>query len=251
MWLLQKLDLVHFLAPLELGQSSSDSKAFEGFKSLSNVITPSEDTTILSMKGADFLVNGTSLYSVLLNVPLIDQLVLMPFQNLTLQLHPPSSPPPPPHTFLRIRIACLSFFTIYITVEVSGICFYITYQVIHIKQCWFLMSAFISLLKDLNWVWSLSLPVFLALAWILCKGLKGAASIPTDDLISPHPHFYPTPQLGAVEIMTHWFFRHPLQELTFARSHSSLKQSDIGMSFQIRLFSPLKVQRMVWLGLPL
>ena len=66
------------------------------------------------------------------------------------------------------------------------------------------------------------------------KGLKGAASIPTDDLI---------PQLGAAEIITPL-----LQELTFTRAHSSLKQSEIGMPFQTQLLPLLKVQRMVWLG---
>ena len=40
-------------------------------------------------------------------------------------------------------------------------------------------------------------------------------------------------------------------KLTFTRAHSSLKQLEIGMPFQIRLFPLLKVQRMVWLGLHL
>ena len=38
--------------------------AFKGFKHLSNLITSSVDTTILSMKGANLLVNGSSLYAV-------------------------------------------------------------------------------------------------------------------------------------------------------------------------------------------
>ena len=37
--------------------NSSGPKAFEGFKLLCYLITPSEETTILSMKGADLLVN--------------------------------------------------------------------------------------------------------------------------------------------------------------------------------------------------
>ena len=45
-------------------------------------------------------------------------------------------------------------------------------------------------------------------------------------------------------------FQTPLQELTFTRAHSSLKQSEIGMPFQIRSLPLLKEQRMVWLGLP-
>ena len=60
-----------------------------------------------------------------------------------------------------------------------------------------------------------------------------------------------SPQLGTVEIIIHWLFRPPLQELTFTkkRAHSSLKQSEIGMPF--RLLPMLKVQRIVWLGLSL
>ena len=58
-----------------------------------------------------------------------------------------------------------------------------------------------------------------------------------------------SPQLGAVEIITLWLFRPPLQELIFTRAPSSLKQSDIGMSFQVRSLRLLKRQRMVWLGL--
>ena len=44
------------------------------------------------------------------------------------------------------------------------------------------------------------------------KCLKGADSIPTDDLI---------PQLGA----THWIFIPQLLEMTFSRTHSSLKNN--------------------------
>ena len=69
---------------------------------------------------------------------------------------------------------------------------------------------------------------------------KGAASIPTDDLIPPIRHSRNHHSLT---------FRTPLQELTFTRAHSSHKQSEIGMPFQIRSLPLLKVQRMVWLGL--
>ena len=74
---------------------------------------------------------------------------------------------------------------------------------------------------------------------LLYKGLNGAASIPTDDLI-----------LLIRRSRSH-DFRHPLQELIITRAHSSLKQSEIGMSFQIWLLSLLKVWMIVWLGLPL
>ena len=82
---------------------------------------------------------------------------------------------------------------------------------------------------------------------LLYKGLKGATSIPTDDL-SPPPPPPPPPQLGTVEITTRWLFRPQLQELTFTWAHSSLKQSEIRMPFQIRSLPLLKEQRMVWLG---
>ena len=48
------------------------------------------------------------------------------------------------------------------------------------------------------------------------KCLKDADSIPTDDLI---------PQLGATEIITHWIFIPQLLEMTFSRTHSSLKNN--------------------------
>ena len=62
----QILDLVHLLAPLELQDEAYQVLRFlrEGVKPLSKLITPSENTTILSMKGADLLLNGTPLYSV-------------------------------------------------------------------------------------------------------------------------------------------------------------------------------------------
>ena len=61
---------------------------------------------------------------------------------------------------------------------------------------------------------------------LLYKGLKGAACIPTDDLIPP---------------IRRNRNRHSLTFQTPAtRAHSSLKQSEIGMSFQIRSLPLLK-----------
>ena len=79
---------------------------------------------------------------------------------------------------------------------------------------------------------------------LLYKGLKGAVSIPTDDLI---------PTIRRSRNHHSLTFQIP-QELTFTRAHSSLKQSEIGMPFQIRSLPLLKEQRnerMAWLGLPL
>ena len=50
-----------------LGWSSSGPKALEGFKPLRSLVTPSFETTMSSMKGADPLRNGTSIWSLLLN----------------------------------------------------------------------------------------------------------------------------------------------------------------------------------------
>ena len=84
----QILDLLHLLAPLELDEAYQVlNKAFEGFKPLSNLITPSEDITMLSMKGADLLVNGISRTQFYWTHHWIDQLVPMPFQSLILKLN--------------------------------------------------------------------------------------------------------------------------------------------------------------------
>ena len=50
-----------------LGWSSSGSKALEGFKGLRSLVTPSFETIVSSMKGANQLRNVTSLWSLLLN----------------------------------------------------------------------------------------------------------------------------------------------------------------------------------------
>ena len=55
---------------------------------------------------------------------------------------------------------------------------------------------------------------------LLYKGLKGKASIPTDDLI---------PKLDVVEISTLWHFRLPLLIQMFIKVASSPRLSGIGM----------------------
>ena len=55
-------------------------------------------------------------------------------------------------------------------------------------------------------------------------------------------------------VMIWWWwstFQTPTYIDIIARAHSSLKQLEIGMPFQIHFFPPFKVQRMVWLGSPL
>ena len=72
---------------------------------------------------------------------------------------------------------------------------------------------------------------------------------PPAPLPPPPPHTHT--RTHRVDIITHWLFRPLMQEQTFTRVHPSFKPLDIGTPFQIQLFPPLKVQRMVWLGLPL
>ena len=55
---------------------------------------------------------------------------------------------------------------------------------------------------------------------LLYKGLKGKASVPTDDLI---------PKLGVVGISTLWYFRLPLPIQMFIKVASSPRLSGIGM----------------------
>ena len=59
-------DLTLLLAPLGL-RSSSDPKALDGFKPLRSLATPSLETTISSMKGANLSRSGTWVRSFLLN----------------------------------------------------------------------------------------------------------------------------------------------------------------------------------------
>ena len=59
--------------------------------------------------------------------------------------------------------------------------------------------------------------------YCLYKGLKGKASIPTDDLI---PNI---PKLGVVEISTLWHFRLPFLIQMFIKVASSPRLSGIGM----------------------
>ena len=50
-----------------LGWSALGPKALEGFKPLRSLVTPSFETTMSSLKGADLLRNGISIWSFLLN----------------------------------------------------------------------------------------------------------------------------------------------------------------------------------------
>ena len=74
---------------------------------------------------------------------------------------------------------------------------------------------------------------------LLYKGLKGKASVPTDDLI---------PKLGVVGISTLWHFRLPLPILMFIKVASSPRLSGIGMPSPILWSHPQKMQRIVLLS---
>ena len=110
-----------------LGWSSSGPKALEGFKPLRRLVTPSFETTMSSMKGADLLRNGTSLWSFLLNTS-----ENCPLNSSACSISEAVIPAPP--LSLRRGIPWLSFFlTIDVTIEVSRICLNITNQVIYIQ----------------------------------------------------------------------------------------------------------------------
>ena len=74
---------------------------------------------------------------------------------------------------------------------------------------------------------------------ILYKGLKGAASIPTNDLAPPPS------QLGMSESITLWHFKPLLLILTFTRAFSSPRLVDIGIHLHILSFLLLKVEMTV------
>ena len=74
---------------------------------------------------------------------------------------------------------------------------------------------------------------------LLYKGLKGKASVPTDDLI---------PKTSVVEISTLWHFRHPLPIQMFIKVASSPRLSGIEMPSPILWSHPLKMQRIVLLS---
>ena len=72
---------------------------------------------------------------------------------------------------------------------------------------------------------------------LLYKGLKGKASVPTDDLIPK-----------TVEISTLWNFRLPLLIQMFIKVASSTRLSGIGMPSPILCSHLLKMQRIVLLS---
>ena len=70
-----------------LGWSSSGPKALEGSKPLRSLVTPSLETTISSMKGADLSRSGTWVRSFLLNTPVNWPWIPLPFRDPTMQPH--------------------------------------------------------------------------------------------------------------------------------------------------------------------
>ena len=96
-----------------LGRSSLGPKALEGFKPLRSLVTPSFETTMSSMKGADLLRNGTSIWSLLLNTS-----VNWPLNSSDCSISEVVIPVPP--LLLRGGMPWLSLFlTIDVPIEVS------------------------------------------------------------------------------------------------------------------------------------
>ena len=110
-----------------LGWSSSGPKALEEFKPFRSLVTPSFETTMSSMKGADLLRNVTSIWSLLLNTS-----VNWPLNSSACSISEAVIPVPP--LLLRGRIPWLSFFlTIDVPTEVSRICLNVADQGIYIQ----------------------------------------------------------------------------------------------------------------------
>ena len=132
--------------------------------------------TILSLKRADLLVNGTSLYSVLLNASLN-----WPISSSALSESLCNSISFPPLLVGEVKwrgkggntlSVCLSFFSyLCICRSLWDLPLHHLPSYSHTNHAAFLMSAFISLFQYSNLVRSLPLPVFLALAWFFsfCK----------------------------------------------------------------------------------
>ena len=74
---------------------------------------------------------------------------------------------------------------------------------------------------------------------LLYKGLKGAASLPTNDLV---------PQLDISESITLWYLNPLANILTFKRAVSSHRLLEIGIRLQILSFLLLKVQKTLLLS---
>ena len=126
---------------------------FSLFKPLRSLITPSLETAISFMKGADLSRSGTWVCSFLLNTS-----VNWPLNSSAFSRSDWATPFP--FFLFRGGIPWVSFFWLGFALTSPAKLF--TY-----KSCCFLTSALISLLKVSNFDLSLLLPVFFAFAWVL------------------------------------------------------------------------------------
>ena len=140
-----------------LGWSSSGPKALEGFKPLRSLVTPSFETTMSSMKGADLLRNGTSIWSLLLNTS-----INWPINSSACSIS--EAVIPVLLLLLRGRIPWLSFFSDYWCTDRSldrGFALTSPTKLFTNKSCYFLTSSLISRLKVSNLIWVSYCPSFL------------------------------------------------------------------------------------------
>ena len=143
-----------------LGWSSSGPKALEGFKPLRSLITPSLETAISFMKGADLSRSGTWVCSFLLNSS-----VNWPLNSSAFSRSDWATPFP--FFIFRGGIPWVSFFWLLMYRQKSlGFALTSPTKLFTYKSCCFLTSALISLLKVSNFDLSLLLPVFFAFAWV-------------------------------------------------------------------------------------
>ena len=141
-----------------LGWSSSGPKALEGFKPLRSLITPSLETAISFMKGADLSRSGTWVCSFLLNISVNWPLNSSAFSRSDWAI-------PFPVFLFRGGIPWVSFFWLLMYRQTSlGFALTSPTKLFTYKSCCFLTSALISLLKVSNFDLSLLLPVFFAFA---------------------------------------------------------------------------------------
>ena len=141
--------------------SWSGPKALEGFKPSRSLVTPSLETTILSMKGADLSRSGTWVCSFSLSTSINWPLNSSAFSRSDCTT-------PFPFILFRGGIPWVSFFWLLMYRQKPlGLALTSPTKLLTYKSCCFQTSALISLLKVSVFDQSLLLHVYFAFAWVL------------------------------------------------------------------------------------